>query len=79
MIVKEDLKKACLIKAVNEQGDSCNCLAQSLKNWTKHVTAATLLISARLLVGLRNKEKLRPFGAQGQSCDAAVRLTVEST
>ena len=79
IIAKEDLKKAGLIKAVSEYGDTCNEFTQCLKNWTKHSSAAKLLLSARLSVGLQNKEKLRTFGAQVQSCEAAIRITVEST
>ena len=79
IIAKEDLKKAWLIKAVSEYGDTCNDFTPCLKNWTKHPSAAKLLLSARLSVGLRNKEKLRTFGAQVQSCEAAIRIIVEST
>jgi Fungal N-terminal domain of STAND proteins len=76
---KEDLKKTGVVEAVNNCGQACDKLSKNLKKWTKHSGSAKYSLRDRLSVGVWNKEKIRTFKTQVQSCQAIVQLAVTST
>lgn len=76
---KEDLKKAGVAEAVNKCGDACDEFSKNLKKWTKHSSTVRLSLRDRLSVGVWNKEKIRTFRTQLQSCEATVQFAVTST
>jgi hypothetical protein len=76
---KEDLKKAGVAEAVNKCGDACDEFTKNLKKWTKHSSTTKLSLRDRFLVGIWNKEKIRTFRTQVQSCEATVEFAVAST
>jgi len=76
---KEDLKKTGVVEAVNNCGQACDNFSESLRKWTKHSGSAKLSLRDRLSVGVWNKEKIRTFKTQVQSCQAIVQLAVTST
>ncbi|KAL5331178.1 hypothetical protein ACEPPN_000707 [Leptodophora sp. 'Broadleaf-Isolate-01'] len=76
---KEDLKKAGVVEAVNKCGDACNEFTKNLKKWTKQSSTTKLSLRDRFSVGVWNKEKIRTFRAQVQSCEATVQFAVAST
>lgn len=75
---KQDLKKSGMIEAVNNCGQACDNFSKKLSKWTKHDNSKTTL-KERLLVGIWNKEKIRTFETQVQSCQAIIQLAVTST
>ena len=77
--VKEDLKEAGVAEAVNKCGDACDEFGKNLKKWTKHSSSAKLALRDRLSIGVWNKEKIRAFRMQLQSCEAVVQFAVTST
>jgi Fungal N-terminal domain of STAND proteins len=76
---KEDLKKTGVVEAVNNCGQACHNFSENLRKWTKHSGSAKLSLRDRLSVGVWNKEKIRTFKTQVQSCQAIVQLAVTST
>jgi hypothetical protein len=76
---KEDLKKAGVAEAVNKCGDACDEFTKNLKKWTKHSSTTKLSLRDRFSVGVWNKEKIRTFRTQVQSCEATVEFAVAST
>jgi hypothetical protein len=76
---KEDLEKTGVAEAVNKCGQACSEFAEKLKQWTKHSSSTKLSLRDRLLVGIWNKEKIRTFRTQVQSCQAVVQFAIEST
>jgi len=76
---KVDLKKTGVVEAVNNCGQACANFSKNLKKWTKHSGSAKLSLRDRLSVGVWNKEKIRTFKTQVQSCQAIVQLAVTST
>ncbi|KUJ10179.1 uncharacterized protein LY89DRAFT_656845 [Mollisia scopiformis] len=78
---KADLEKTGVVEAVNNCGQACADFADNLKRWTKHSTGTTTKISLRdrFLVGVWNKEKIRTFRMQVQSCQAIVQFAITST
>lgn len=76
---KTDLEKTGLAKAVNDCGQACDNFSKRLKKWTKHSSDSRLSLRDRLSVGVWNKEKIRTFRTQVQSCQAIVQFAIEST
>jgi hypothetical protein len=76
---KEDLEKTGVAEAVNKYGQAYADFINKLKQWTKHSSSMKLSLRDRLSVGLWNKEKIRTFRTQVQSCQATVQFAVEST
>jgi hypothetical protein len=76
---KEDLKKIGVAEAVNKCGDACDEFTKNLKKWTNHSTTTRLALRDRFSVGIWNKEKIRTFRTQVQSCEATVQFAVAST
>ncbi|KAH7398315.1 hypothetical protein BKA66DRAFT_605413 [Pyrenochaeta sp. MPI-SDFR-AT-0127] len=77
--LKEDLKKAGVAEVVNKCGEACEEFSRNLKKWTKHSSTSKLSLRDRLSVGVWNKEKIRTFRTQLQSCEATVHFAVTST
>ena len=75
---KTDLETG-LAKAVNDCGQACDNFSKRLKKWTKHSSDSRLSLRDRLSVGVWNKEKIRTFRTQVQSCQAIVQFAIEST
>jgi hypothetical protein len=76
---KEDLEKTGVTTAVNKCGQACADFTKKLKQWTKHSSITKISLRDRLTVGIWNKEKIRSFRAQVQSCQANVQFAIEST
>jgi len=76
---KEDLKKTGVIDAVNKCGEACADFSKNLKQWTKHSSSTKLSLRDRLSVGVWNKERIRTFRTQVQTCQATVQFAIEST
>jgi len=76
---KNALKKTGMVEAVNDCGKACDKFGKSLKKWTKHSTDDHLALVDRMSVGLWNKEKIRTFKTQVETCQAAVHFAVSST
>jgi hypothetical protein len=76
---KEDLKKAGVAKAVNKCGDACDEFTKNLKKWTKHSSPTKLSLTDRFSIRVWDKEKIRTFRTQVQSCKDTVQFAVEST
>ena len=76
---EEDLKKAGVAEAVNNCGDACDEFTKNLQKWTKHSSTMKLSLRDRFSVGIWNKEKIRTFRTQVQSCEATVQFAVTST
>ena len=76
---KGDLEKAGVVEAVNNCGEACANFSKNLKQWTKHSSSTKLSLRDRLSVGVWNKERIRTFKTQVQSCQATVQFAIEST
>jgi hypothetical protein len=76
---KEALKKTGVAEAVNKCGDACTKFSKNLTKWTKHSSTTKLSLRDRLSVGVWNREKIRTFKLQLQSCEATVHFAVTST
>ncbi|RYP59021.1 hypothetical protein DL769_008712 [Monosporascus sp. CRB-8-3] len=76
---QEDLKKTGVAEAVNKCGHACDNFAKNLKKWTQHSRTTKLSLRDRFSVGVWNKEKIRTFRIQVQSCEATVQFAVAST
>jgi hypothetical protein len=76
---KEALKKTGVAEAVNKCGDACTEFSKNLTKWTKHSSTTKLSLRDRLSVGVWNREKIRTFRLQLQSCEATVHFAVTST
>jgi len=76
---KEDLEKTGVAEAVNKCGQACADFTTKLEQWTKHSSSTKLSLRDRLSVGVWNKEKIRTFRTQVQSCQAVVQFAIEST
>lgn len=77
--VKQDLKQIGVAEAVNNSGQACHNFSKGLSKWTKHSDSANLSPRDRLSVGVWNKEKIRTFKMQVQSCQTIVQFAVVST
>ncbi|KAF1829575.1 hypothetical protein BDW02DRAFT_651242 [Decorospora gaudefroyi] len=76
---KEDLKKAGVPEAVKGCDVACAEFKKNIQKWTKHSSTTKLSLRDRLSLGVWNKEKIRTFRTQVQSCEATVQLAVTST
>ncbi|RYP12005.1 hypothetical protein DL765_007521 [Monosporascus sp. GIB2] len=76
---KEDLKKAGVAEAVNNCGHACDKFTKNLKKWTQHSSTNKLSLRDRFSVGVWNREKIRTFRTQVQSCATTVQFAVTST
>lgn len=76
---KSDLEKTGLAEAVNGCGQACANFSKKLRKWTKHSSDSRLSLRDRLSVGVWNKEKIRTFRTQVQSCQSIVQFAIEST
>lgn len=76
---KADLKKTGVVEAVNNCGQACDEFTKNLKKWTKHSSTTKMSLSDRLSVGVWNKERIRTFRTQVQTCQATVQFAVTST
>ncbi len=76
---KADLEKTGVVEAVNNCGQACANFTDNLKRWTKHSSDAKFSLRDRFSVGIWNKEKIRTFRMQVQSCQATVQFAVTST
>ncbi|KAI1743228.1 hypothetical protein F4680DRAFT_445106 [Xylaria scruposa] len=75
----EDLKKTGVVEAVNKCGKACDKFNKDLEKWTKHSSSTKLSLRDRLSVGVWNREKIRTFRLQIQSCQANVQFAIAST
>jgi len=75
--VKEALQKTGVAEAVNKCGKACADFTKKLEQWTKHSSATKLSLRDRMTVGLWNKEKIRTFRTQIQSCQAIVQFAID--
>jgi hypothetical protein len=76
---KVDLEKTGVVDAVNNCGQACANFTDNLKQWTKHSGSTKLSLRDRFSVGVWNKEKIRTFRMQVQSCQATVQFAITST
>ncbi|KAF1810926.1 hypothetical protein P152DRAFT_515351 [Eremomyces bilateralis CBS 781.70] len=76
---KVDLEKTGVVEAVNNCGQACAKFTDNLKRWTKHSGATQLSLRDRFSVGVWNREKIRTFRMQVQSCQATVHFAATST
>lgn len=76
---KADLEKTGIVEAVNNCGRACTDFVDNLKRWTKHSTRTKLSLRDRFSVGVWNKEKIRTFRMQVQSCQDTVQFAIAST
>ncbi|RJE23420.1 hypothetical protein PHISCL_04228 [Aspergillus sclerotialis] len=76
---KSELEKTGVTEAVNKCGQACADFTKRLQQWTKHSNNIKLSLRDRLSVGVWNKEKIRTFRTQIQSCQAIVQFSIEST
>ncbi|KAI1169618.1 hypothetical protein F4777DRAFT_202128 [Nemania sp. FL0916] len=74
-----DLNKTGVVESVNRCGDACANFNKSLEKWTKHSSNTNMSLRDRFSVGVWNKEKIRTFRMQVQSCQDNVQLAVAST
>ncbi len=73
------LKKTGVVEAVNKCGEACAKFNKYLEKWTKHSSGTKLSLRDRLSVGIWNREKIRTFRMQIQSCQANVQFAIAST
>ena len=76
---KADLEKTGVVEAVNNCGQACANFTDNLKRWTKHFSGTKISLRDRFSVGVWNKEKIRTFRMQVQSCQATVQFAITST
>lgn len=76
---KADLEKTGVVEAVNNCGQACASFTGNLKRWTKHSSGTSISLRDRFSVGIWNKEKIRTFRIQVQSCQATVQFAIAST
>jgi Fungal N-terminal domain of STAND proteins len=76
---KMDLEKTGVVEAVNNCGQACANFTDNLKQWTKHSSGTRFSLRDRFLVGIWNKEKIRTFRMQVQSCQATAQFAIAST
>jgi hypothetical protein len=76
---KVDLEKTGVVEAVNNCGQACANFTDNLKRWTKHSSGTSISLRDRFSVGIWNKEKIRTFRMQVQSCQAMVQFSITST
>jgi uncharacterized protein YPO0396 len=76
---KADLEKTGVVEAVNNCGQACANFTDNLKRWTKHSSGTKISLRDRFSVGVWNKEKIRTFRMQVQSCQATVQFAITST
>lgn len=76
---KADLEKTGIVEAVNNCGQACANFADNLRRWTKHSTTTKLSLRDRFSVGVWNKEKIRTFRIQVQSCQDTAQFAITST
>lgn len=76
---KVDLAKTGVVEAVNNCGQACANFTDNLKRWTKHSSGTSISLRDRFSVGIWNKEKIRTFRIQVQSCQATVQFAISST
>jgi hypothetical protein len=76
---KADLEKTGIVEAVNNCGQTCANFTDNLKRWTKHSSDTKFSLRDRFSVGVWNKEKIRTFRMQVQSCKATVQFAITST
>ncbi|OAP54480.1 hypothetical protein AYL99_11581 [Fonsecaea erecta] len=76
---KADLERTGVSEAVNNCGEACAKFTNNLKQWTKHSSDVKFSLRDRLSVGIWNKEKIRTFRMQVQSCQATVQFAIAST
>jgi hypothetical protein len=76
---KIDLEKTGVVEAVNNCGQACASFTEKLKQWTKHSSGTRFSLRDRFSVGIWNKEKIRTFQIQVQSCQATVQFAIAST
>lgn len=76
---KSDLENTGVAEAVNRRGQVCADFTRKLQQWTKHSNNSKLSLRDRLSVGVWNREKIRTFRIQVQSCQAIVQFAIEST
>ncbi|EED13640.1 conserved hypothetical protein [Talaromyces stipitatus ATCC 10500] len=76
---KSDLEKTGIAEAVNKCGQACADFTKKFQQWTKHSSNTHLSLRDRLSVGVWNKERIRTFRTQIQSCRAIVQFAIEST
>ncbi|PCG88134.1 Hypothetical protein PENO1_111970 [Penicillium occitanis (nom. inval.)] len=76
---KSDLENTGVAEAVNRCGQACADFTRRLQQWTKHSNNSKLSLRDRLSVGVWNREKIRTFRTQVQSCQAIVQFAIEST
>ena len=77
--VTADLENTGIVEAVNDCGDACAKFTENLRKWTKHSSGTEISLRDRFTVGIWNKEKIRTFRIQVQSCQATVQFAVAST
>jgi hypothetical protein len=75
---KEDFEKAGVAQAVNNCGQACAEFSKKLKKWTENSSNVKLAIRDRLSIGVWNKEKIRAFRIQVQTCQATVNFAINS-
>ncbi|KAI8943378.1 hypothetical protein NX059_001392 [Plenodomus lindquistii] len=78
-VAQADLTKAGVAEAVNKMGLACDDFDKRLTKWTRHSSTEKLSLRDRISVGVWNKEKIRTFETQLQSCKSTVQLAVSST
>ena len=76
---KADLEKTSVVEAVNNCGQACPNFTDNLKRWTKHSSGTKISLRDRFSVSVWNKEKIRTFRMQVQSCQATVQFAITST
>jgi hypothetical protein len=76
---KSDLEKTGVAEAVNKCGQACSNFIKQLQQWTKHSSNTKISLRDRLSIGVWNKERIRTFRTQVQSCQAIVQFAIEST
>ncbi|EXJ77534.1 hypothetical protein A1O3_09761 [Capronia epimyces CBS 606.96] len=76
---KADLENTGVGEAVNKCGQACADFMDNLKQWTKHSSDQKFSLRDRFSVGIWNKEKIRTFRMQVQSCQATVQFAIAST
>ncbi|OQV11243.1 hypothetical protein CLAIMM_15105 [Cladophialophora immunda] len=76
---KADLEKTGVGEAVNKCGQACADFTENLKKWTKNSSDMKFSLRDRFSVGIWNREKIRTFRMQVQSCQATVQFAIAST
>jgi Fungal N-terminal domain of STAND proteins len=75
---KVDLETTGAVEAVNTCSQACADFKENLKQWTRHSSGTKISLRDRFSIGIWNKEKIRTFRMQVQSCQATVQFAIIS-